>query len=74
LGTAFFATVIIAPGNGAVSCRLTVYTKILTPSGRRKKAPITGGLGAAGAGNRNRTGDLPLTRRLLYHLSYAGSM
>jgi ankyrin repeat protein len=29
--------------------------------------------GSTGAGNRNRTGDLPLTRRLLYHLSYAGS-
>jgi hypothetical protein len=31
LGTAFFPTVIIAPGNAAVSCRGTVYTKILTP-------------------------------------------
>ena len=28
-------------------------------------------LGKNGAGDRNRTGDLPLTRRLLYQLSYA---
>lgn len=27
--------------------------------------------GKNGAGDRNRTGDLPLTRRLLYQLSYA---
>src|SRR3546814_2526714 len=27
-----------------------------------------------GAGTRVRTGDLPLTRRLLYQLSYAGSL
>jgi hypothetical protein len=32
LGTAFFATVIIAPCGAAVSCQMTVYTKILTPS------------------------------------------
>ena len=31
-GKAFFATVIIAPGNVAVSCLVTVYAKILTPS------------------------------------------
>lgn len=30
-----------------------------------------GGIGT-GAGTRIRTGDLPLTRRLLYQLSYAG--
>jgi hypothetical protein len=32
LGTAFFVTVIFAPSGAAVSCQLTVYTKILTPS------------------------------------------
>jgi hypothetical protein len=30
LGTAFFATAIIAPWGAAVSCQMTVYTKILT--------------------------------------------
>ena len=32
MGTAFFATVIFAPWGAAVSCQITVYTKILTPS------------------------------------------
>jgi hypothetical protein len=33
-----FITVIITPGNAAVSCPVTVYTKILTPS--RKQARL----------------------------------
>ena len=32
IDTAFIPTVIIAPANVAVSCRVTVCTKILTPS------------------------------------------
>src|SRR4249919_2279806 len=47
--------------------------------GSRNRASVTstGDLlrctgGGAGAGSQNRTDDLPLTRRLLYQLSYAG--
>src|SRR3989338_6586403 len=39
---------------------------------QKKAAPIAESRSLFGAGSRNRTGDLPLTRRLLYHLSYAG--
>ena len=35
------------------------------------RAPAQLNSGKNGAGDRNRTGDLPLTRRLLYQLSYA---
>ena len=62
-----------APRCIAFLCKLTSSNNGPNPiPDKQEKAPFTGGLGTTGAGNRNRTGDLPLTRRLLYHLSYAG--
>ncbi len=49
--------------------------EIIRPNGIPLPAPTTkrdGRQRKKGAGTPNRTGDLPLTRRLLYQLSYAG--
>ena len=41
---------------------------------RRREVHLRGRMLHRGADSPNRTDDLPLTRRLLYQLSYAGTM